>query len=243
MAQLDGKVVIITGAGTGIGKGMVRAFAKEGATLVLSSRNREALETSAAEARTLGATVEVIPCDVTVEAEVVALFQQTMERFGRLDILVNNSGAFDGGPLDELSLETWRKVIDVNLTGPFLCAREAIKIMKPQGGGRILNIGSISAQMPRLNSAPYTSSKHGLVGLTKCIALEGRAHGISAGCLHPGNVRTERRADSGKESDQEPMMSVDELASMALAMAALPAHVSPLEAIVLPMEQLYVGRG
>ena len=243
MGQLDGKVALVTGAGTGIGKGIARAFAREGATLVLSSRKRENLEATAEEVRRLGATADVIPADVTVEAEVVALFGQVVERFGRLDILINNSGAFDGGPLDELSLETWRKVIDVNLTGPFLCAREAMKIMKGQGGGRILNIGSISAQMPRMNSAPYTSSKHGLVGLTKCIALEGRNHGISAGCLHPGNTLTERRSDSATAADQEPMMTVDELATMAMAMAALPPHVNPLEAIVLPVEQLYVGRG
>jgi NAD(P)-dependent dehydrogenase (short-subunit alcohol dehydrogenase family) len=243
MGQLEGKVVLITGAGTGIGKGITRAFAREGATLILSSRNRHNLEESAAEAHTLGAIAEVIRADVTVEEEVIALFQQIKDRFGRLDLLVNNSGAFDGGPLEELSLETWRKVIDVNLTGPFLCTREAMKMMKIQGGGRILNVGSISAQMPRMNSAPYTSSKHGLVGLTKCIALEGRGHGISAGCLHPGNILTERRSDTAKEADAEPMMSVDELASMALAMAALPPHVCPLEAIVLPMEQLYVGRG
>jgi NAD(P)-dependent dehydrogenase (short-subunit alcohol dehydrogenase family) len=243
MTQLSGKIAIITGAGTGIGKGIARAFAKAGATLVLSSRNRSNLEEMADEARSLGATVEVIPADVTVEEDVIALFAQTMEHFGRVDILVNNSGAFDGGPLEELSLETWRKVIDVNLTGPFLCAREAMKIMKAQGGGRIINIGSISAQMPRMDSAPYTSSKHGLVGLTKCIALEGRAYGISAGCLHPGNVLTERRSTSDKASDQEPMMSVDELASIALAMAALPGHVTVLESIVLPVEQLYVGRG
>lgn len=243
MTQLTGKIAIITGAGTGIGKGIVRAFAQAGATMVLSSRNRANLEESAAEAHSLGAVAEVIPADVTVEEDVIALFAQTMARFGRVDILINNSGAFDGGPLDELSLETWRKVLDVNLTGPFLCAREAMKIMKRQGGGRIINIGSISAQMPRLNSAPYTSSKHGLVGLTKCIALEGRAHGISAGCLHPGNVLTERRSASDKAADQEPMMTVDELASIALAMAALPGHVTVLESIVLPVEQLYVGRG
>lgn len=243
MGQLDNKIVLITGAGTGIGKGIARTFAREGATLILSSRTQETLESTADEVRSLGATAHVIPTDVTEENQVVALFQEIRERWGRLDLLVNNSGAFDGGPLDELTLEVWRRVIDVNLTGPFLCAREAMKLMKTHGGGRILNIGSISAQMPRMNSAPYTSSKHGLVGLTKCIALEGRGHGISAGCLHPGNVLTERRDNDTNPADQEPMMSTEELASMALAMAALPPHVSPLEAIVLPMEQLYVGRG
>ena len=137
----------------------------------------------------------------------------------------------------------WRngkKVIDVNLTGVFLCTREAMAIMKRQGGGRIINIGSISAQMPRINSAPYTTSKHGLVGLTKSTALEGRRHGISAGCLHPGNTLT----DMGRSiPGSEPMMGAEDLAEMALAMAALPAQVTALEAIVLPYEQDYLGRG
>lgn len=243
MGQLDGKVSLITGAGTGIGKGIARAFAREGATLILSSRKRENLEATAEEARSLGADARVIVADVTQEKEIIALFEQIRDEFGRLDILINNSGAFDGGPIEELSLASWQKVIDVNLTGPFLCTREAFKIMKAQGGGRIINVGSISAQMPRPNSAPYTSSKHGLVGLTRSTALEGRAHGISAGALHPGNVLTERRDASDRVNDQEPMVSVDEMASMALAMAALPPHANVLEAIVLPVEQLYVGRG
>lgn len=243
MGQLDGKVTLITGAGTGIGKGIARAFAREGANLILSSRKRENLDETAEEARSLGAEATVIVADVTREEQVLALFEQIRNDFGRLDILINNSGAFDGGPIEELSLASWQKVIDVNLTGPFLCTREAFKIMKPQGRGRIINIGSISAQMPRPNSAPYTSSKHGLVGLTRSTALEGRPYGISAGALHPGNTLTERRDASKKESDQEPMVTVDEMASMALAMAALPPHANALEAIVLPVEQLYVGRG
>ncbi|HXV43748.1 MAG TPA: SDR family oxidoreductase [Anaerolineae bacterium] len=243
MVQLEGKIAIVTGAGSGIGKGIARAFAKEGANLVLASRNKENLEATAAELHPLGGTVLVVATDVTDEAQVVALFERARQVFGRLDILVNNSGAFDGGPLEALSLETWQKVIDVNLTGPFLCTREALKIMKPQGGGRIINIGSISAQMPRLNSAPYTASKYGLVGLTRTTALEGRAFGISASCLHPGNTETERRAASDKLEDQEPMMTVDDLAMTVVTMAALPPYANMLEAIVLPVEQLYLGRG
>ncbi len=243
MAQLDGKIAIITGAGTGIGKGIARAFAGAGATLVIASRNRENLEATADELRPLGATVLVVAADVTDEAQVVALFERTMQEFGRLDIVVNNSGVFDGGPLEELSLETWQKVMDVNLTGPFLCTREAMKIMKSQGAGRIINIGSISAQMPRLNSAPYTTAKHGLVGLTKTTALEGRPHGISASCLHPGNTETERREASDTPEDQEPMMTVHDLAMAALTMAAMPPYANMLEATVLPVKQLYVGRG
>ena len=243
MPQLDGRICIITGAGTGIGKGIARAFGREGAKLVLASRNRENLDETAAEIRAAGGHAQVIPTDVTREADVVRLFETTMAEFGRLDVLVNNSGVFDGGPLEELSLETWRKVVDVNLTGPFLCSREAMKIMKRQRGGRIINIGSISAQMPRDKSLPYTTTKHGLVGMTKSTALEGRPFGVVASCLHPGNVLTERRAASAAAADQEPMMSADEIAKAVLAMAALDPKVNMLEAIVLPVEQLYVGRG
>src|SRR5262249_44710617 len=161
----------------------------------------------------------------------------------RLDILVNNAGAFDGGPIDELSIAAWDKVMAVNLRAPFLCTREAMRIMKRQRSGRIINIGSISAQRVRPNSAPYSASKHGLWALTQGTALEGRDFGISGGCLHPGNTLVERRVGSDKESDQEPMMTVDELAQAAVLMATMPAHVNFLEAIVLPVGQLYVGRG
>ncbi len=244
MGQLDGKIAIITGAGTGIGKGIARAFAREGATLVIASRNESNLRRTADELRSHGAaTVEVVPTDVSEESAVVALFEHTIQQFDRLDILVNNAGVFDGGPLEELTLAAWQKVMDVNLTGVFLCTREAMKIMKHQRGGRIINIGSISAQMPRMNSAPYTTTKHGLVGLTKSTALEGRAFGIAASCLHPGNVVTERRSGSEADMDQEPMMSADDIAMAALTMAALPPYVNMLESVVLPVTQLYLGRG
>jgi NAD(P)-dependent dehydrogenase (short-subunit alcohol dehydrogenase family) len=243
MGQLDGKIAIITGAGTGIGKGIARAFAVEGARLALAARNQQHLEETAGELRARGGEALVAPTDVTDEAQVAALFERVLAEWGRLDILVNNAGVFDGGALEELALETWRKVLDVNLTGPFLCSREAMRIMKRQGGGRIINIGSISAQMPRLNSVPYTTTKHGLVGLTKAAALEGRAHGVVVCCLHPGNVATERRSGSNAPADQEPMMTPDELAQAALTMATLPPHVNMLEAIVLPTTQLYLGRG
>ncbi len=188
---------------------------------------------------------QVLPivADVTDEKQVLDIFAKTIERFSRLDILVNNAGAFDGGPIDELSLETWDKVMAVNLRGPFLCTREAFRIMKKQGGGRIINIGSISAQRVRHGSAPYSTSKHGIWGLTQVTALEGRDFGITCGCLHPGNVRVERRQGSGKTEDDEPMMSIEELAQTAVLMATLPPHVNMLEAIVLPLGQKYVGRG
>jgi NAD(P)-dependent dehydrogenase (short-subunit alcohol dehydrogenase family) len=241
--KLAGKVAIVTGGNRGIGAGICRAFAREGCAVVPTARDGERLAQAAAELEAAGATVLAVPADVTDEAQVEAVFARTMERFGRLDILVNNAGAFDGGPLDELTLETWEKVMAVNLRGPFLCTRAAFRIMKAQGGGRIINVASISAQRVRMNSAPYSTSKHGLWGLTQCTALEGREHGIVASCLHPGNVLNERRALRQTEADTEPMMTCDELAETALLMATLPPHVNMLEAIVLPVGQLYVGRG
>lgn len=243
MGQLDGKIAIITGAGTGIGKGIAFAYGAEGATLVLASRNKDNLLKLDDELRADGFASLVIPTDVSIEIDVINLFSKTMKEFGEVDILVNNAGIFDGGPLDKISLATWQKVIDVNLTGAFLCSREAMKIMKKQRYGRIINIGSISAQTPRLNDAAYATSKHALVGLTKSTALEGRKFGIAASCLHPGNVMTERRRISNTEKDQEPMMMPADIAMTAVTMAALPPYVNMLEAIVLPVTQKYVGRG
>ena len=243
MGQLDGKIAIITGAGTGIGKGIARGFASEGAKLVIASRNRQILEGTAEELSALGTTVAVQPTDITDEAQVVAMFEKTVQEFGRVDILVNNSGVFGGGPLEELTLDTWMHVLNVNLTGVFLCSREAMKIMKKQGGGRIINIGSISAQMPRMDSAPYSTTKHGLVGLTKSTALEGREFGVVASCIHPGNVMTERRSISESPADQEPMMTPDDLAMAVVTIAALPPNVNMYESIILPVGQLYLGRG
>ena len=243
MNELQDKICVITGAGTGIGKGIARRFAKAGGTLVLASRNAANLEETAKEARALGVEVMVKVTDVTDEAAVLDLFAAVDAKYGRVDILINNSGVFDNGPIHELSLETWQKVVDVNLTGPFLCARSAFKSMLHTGGGRIVNVGSISAQMCRPNASPYNSTKHGLVGLTKSIALEGRAHNIVGSMLHPGNIMTERRASSDSATDQEPMMTVDELAETALVMVMLPLHVNLLETIVLPTMQEYIGRG
>lgn len=243
MGRLTGKVTIVTGGNRGIGAAIGRAFAREGAAVVLAARDAERLVSTAAEIEAMGVPVLAVPTDVTEEAQVEVLFRATMEQFGRLDVLVNNAGAFDGGPLDELTLETWEKVMAVNLRGPFLCTRAAFRIMKQQRGGRIINVASISAQRVRPNSAPYSTSKHGLWGLTQVTALEGREYGIAASCLHPGNTLNERRAQRATEQDLEPMMTCDELAETALLMATLPPHVNMLEAIVLPVEQLYVGRG
>jgi NAD(P)-dependent dehydrogenase (short-subunit alcohol dehydrogenase family) len=243
MTKLNGKVALVTGGNKGIGKGIARGLAAEGASLTIAARGANELKSTADELSKQGAQVLALPADMTDEQQVQDVFRQTIERFGRLDILVNNAGAFDGGPIDQLSTEAWDKVIAINLRAPFLCTREAMRLMKKQGGGRIINIGSISAQRVRPGSAPYSASKHGLWGLTQVTALEGRDHNISCGCLHPGNVLVERRQGSTKKEDDEPMMTVDELAQAAVLMATMPAHVNFLEAIVLPVGQLYVGRG
>lgn len=243
MGQLDGKVAIITGGNRGIGKGIAKGFAAEGASLTIAARDAALLTQTAEELRNRGAKVLAVPTDVTDEEQIIALFEKAMNEYNRLDILVNNAGAFDGGPIDELSTEAWDKVIGVNLRAPFLCSREAMRIMKAQGeGGRIINVGSISAHRVRPNSAPYSSSKFGIWGLTQVTALEGRPHGITASCLQPGNTFVER-VQNRPQPPSEPMMDVDDLAQAAVLMATLPPNMNMLEATVLPVEQLYIGRG
>jgi len=243
MHRLTNQVAVITGANRGIGKAIAKAFAAEGASLALCARNGESLERVAEELRSSGTTVQIQTCDVSSETDVERLFKMVSDQFGHVDILVNNAGAFDGGPLDQLTLDEWNTVIGSCLTGTFLCSRAAFRMMKPRQSGRILNIGSISAQRPREGSSPYAAAKFGVWGLTQAIALDGRPYGITCSCLHPGNVLVERRIDSGKTSDDEPMMEPETIANAALAMVTLPADVNFLEAIVLPRDQVYLGRG
>jgi len=247
MGQLDGKVAIVTGGGTGIGKGIAKAFVDEGCSVVIAARNQERLQAAADELGANGGTVVAIATDVTDEGQVADLFAKTMDQFGKLDILVNNSGAFDGGPVEDLTIDQWQRVIQVNVTGPFLGSREAFRIMKKQGGGRIINVGSIAAQKPRHSSSPYTTSKHAVWGLTQSLALEGRDHGIAVSALHPGNVAVERRADgksaTGRDEGPEPLISTADMGRTALLMATLPPDANMLEAIILPLGQDYLGRG
>lgn len=243
MRRLENQVAVITGANQGIGKGIARALAKEGCRLAICARNSEKLAATANELRADGTEVLAVPADVSKEADVVAFFDAITKQFGRIDILVNNAGAFDGGRIDELTMDAWNNVIGACLTGTFLCSREAFKLMATQRSGRILNIGSISAQRPRAGGVPYAAAKFGTWGLTQAIALDGRPLGITCCCLHPGNVLVERRADSGLASDDEPMMSVETISNAAIAMLTVPADVNFLEAIVLPRDQEYLARG
>lgn len=243
MSDLKGRVAIVTGGNQGIGYAIAESLVQAGCRVAIGARNAEKLDNAAVRLTQSGGTILAAQLDVAEESSVEEFFAKVDREWGAVDILVNNAGAFDGGPVEDLTLEAWDRVIGACMTGTFLCSRAAFRRMKDKGRGRILNIGSISAQRPRHGSVPYTAAKFGVWGLTQAIALEGRDHGIVCSCLHPGNVLVERRMESSKPSDDEPMMATESIAKAAMAMLQLPDDVNFLEAIVLPRDQLYVGRG
>jgi NAD(P)-dependent dehydrogenase (short-subunit alcohol dehydrogenase family) len=243
MGKLDGKIALVTGSSRGIGKATAIGLAKEGAKLVLAARTLEGLQKTATEIVATGSEAEVVPTDVRVEAQIDNLFKRAIERFGRLDILVNNAGIFSGGPIENMTTETWDDVIATNLRAAFLCTRAAFRIMKVQGGGRIINIGSISAQRVRINNAPYSSTKFALVGLTQTTALEGRSCNINCGILHPGLALPDEVRNRDGGPPREASMTLEEIAAAAVYMACQPPHVNVLELIQLPKDQPYLGRG
>jgi NAD(P)-dependent dehydrogenase (short-subunit alcohol dehydrogenase family) len=247
------KVAIVTGAGTGIGKAVAIAFLKDGYRVALAGRRKELLEQAIMEAGVGSAQALAVPTDVRDLASVRALFAQTKEAFGRLDVLFNNAGISAGGiPLEDLTYEQWQAVVETNLTGAFLCTQEAFKIMKSQDprGGRIINNGSVSAHAPRPNSAPYTATKHALTGLTKSTALDGRKYDIACGQIDIGNALTEATARMPKGVPQangtiapEPVMDVQHVASAVLYMASLPLDANVLFMTVMATKMPLVGRG
>lgn len=239
MGKLDGKVAMVTGASRSLGKAISIGLAREGANLVLAARSVDALKKTESAVLACGTQAEVVPTDVTMEEQIETLFSRTMERFGRLDILVNNAGIFNNFSIDEIPTAEWDRMIATDLRAPFLCTRLAFRIMKAQGGGRIINIGSISAQRVRLHNAPYNTAKFGLVGLTHSTALDGRQFGINCGIVHPGVTRRE----NGPANNDEPAMSPDETAAAVVYMACQPPDINVLELIQLPTAQPYLGRG
>jgi NAD(P)-dependent dehydrogenase (short-subunit alcohol dehydrogenase family) len=243
MGKLDGKIVVVTGASRGIGRTTAIELAKEGAKLVLAARTAEGLQKTASAIIAAGSEAEMVPTDVRVEMQIDNLFKRTMERFGRLDILINNAGIFNGGPIEDLTTETWDDVIATNLRAVFLCTRAAFRIMKAKGGGRIINIGSISAQRVRIYNAPYNSTKFALEGLTQTTALEGRSCNINCGILHPGLALPEDIRNRGGGPPGEASMTLEEIAAAAVYMACQPPHINVLELIQLPRDQPYLGRG
>lgn len=248
-----GKVAIVTGAGTGIGKRTALALLQEGYSVALAGRRVEPLETTVTEAGPSGSRALVVPSDVSDPASVRALFAKTKETFGRLDVLFNNAGT--GAPpvlLEDLTYEEWKSVVDINLTGAFLCTQEAFKIMKSQKprGGRIINNGSISAHTPRPNSAPYTATKHAMTGLTKSTSLDGRKYDIACGQIDIGNAATEltaRMKDGVPQAngavEVEPTIDADHVARAVIYMASLPLDVNVQFMTVMATKMPFVGRG
>jgi NAD(P)-dependent dehydrogenase (short-subunit alcohol dehydrogenase family) len=242
MIELSGRVAIVTGASSGIGRAIARSLAAANATTVLAARTADKLRDLAAEIRAAGGTALDHPADITDESQVVALFETAFGRFGRIDILVNNAGIADHTPTAELPLALWQKVIDINLTAVFLCCREAMKIMKAQKRGRIINIGSVSAKVPRPNTIAYVAAKCALEGMTRSIALDGRPDGITASILHPGVTES---LLSGAPNPRPPsqMMAAEDVAKIVTLMASLPDEANMLEALVLPIAMPFLGRG
>lgn len=247
------KVAIVTGAGSGVGRAVALALLKEGYHVTLAGRREDALRETAARENAAAVRTLIVPTDVSDQASVRNLFAKTQQAFGRLDLLFNNAGInVAAAPLEELKVEDWKRVIDINLTGLFLCTQEAFRLMKSQTpmGGRIINNGSISAQVPRPNSAAYTASKHGVAGLTKSTALEGRQYNIACGQVDIGNAETEMAAkmktgmlQASGEFKPEPLMDVQCVADAVLAMARLPLEANILFLTVMATKMPFVGRG
>ncbi len=245
------KVVLVTGAGTGIGRAIALAFLNSGHHVVLAGRRVEPLQSVAQESGTDRALP--VPTDVGNPASVAALFTKIKDRFGRLDVLVNNAGVSGMGMnFEDIGFEQWQNIVNINLTGSFLCAQGAFKIMKDQlpQGGRIINNGSISAHAPRPNSAPYTATKHAITGLTKSLSLDGRKYNIACGQIDIGNALTELSARMTKGVPQangevavEPMMEATEVADAVVHMASLPLTTNVQFMTIMATKMPFVGRG
>ncbi len=249
----SGKVAIVTGAGTGVGKQTTLALLHEGYSVALAGRRRELLDATVLESKSPGSRTLVVSADVADPASVKALFTKTKESFGRLDLLFNNAGiGAPGIPFEDLTYQQWKSVVDINLTGAFLCTQEAFRIMKSQEprGGRIINNGSISAHAPRPNSAPYTATKHGMTGLTKATSLDGRKYDIACGQIDIGNAATEMTARMKRGVPQangalevEPTFDAEQVARAVVYMASLPLEANVLFITVMATKMPFVGRG
>jgi NAD(P)-dependent dehydrogenase (short-subunit alcohol dehydrogenase family) len=247
------KVAIITGAGSGVGKATALAFLKDGYRVVLAGRRAEPLNEVIVAAGATAANALAVPTNVADQASVQALFAAAVKAFGRVDVLFNNAGVNAPGiPLEELTLDQWKNVIDINLTGMFICIQEAFKTMKAQTprGGRIINNGSISAHTPRPNSAPYTATKHAVTGLTKVASLDGRKYDIACGQVDIGNAATEMAARMAKGVMQadgsikpEPLMDVNIVGQSVLYMASLPPEANIMFHTVMATKMPFAGRG
>jgi NAD(P)-dependent dehydrogenase (short-subunit alcohol dehydrogenase family) len=246
------KVALVTGGGSGIGQASALALGRAGYTVVVAGRRRDALETATNEAARLGLDMKAIPADVSDPVSVGSLFANIENSFGRLDCLFNNAGV--GAPpvgIEDLSFEQWSDVINTNLSGAFSCTQQAFRLMKAQQpqGGRIINNGSLAAYVPRPNSAPYTASKHGITGLTRATALEGRLYNIACGQIDIGNAATDMSAATGAQqrsgglTEPEPRIDVEHVAEAVAYMARLPLDTNVLFMTIMATTMPFVGRG
>jgi NAD(P)-dependent dehydrogenase (short-subunit alcohol dehydrogenase family) len=252
MAEFD-KVAVVTGAGSGIGRAVALALLGDGYAVALAGRRQGPLQETAAAAGGAAPRALVAPTDISDPASVRALFDKTKAAFGRLDLLFNNAGIGAWAtPLEELPYDQWKAAVDINLSGAFLCTQEAFKLMKAQDpqGGRIINNGSISADRPRPNSAPYTATKHAITGLTKSTSLDGRKYDIACGQIDIGNAATEMTAGMAEGATQadgsiaiEPRMDAAHVASAVLYMASLPLDVNVQFMTIMATKMPYIGRG
>ena len=250
--QLQDRVAVVTGASNGIGRGIAEMFAAEGAKTVLVARRAEVLNEVAAGIRARGGEALPVPTDLTRERDVTALFDTVRKSYGRLDVLVNNAGVATHLNTEDITLDYWREVLDINITAAFLCSREAVRIMKDQTpkGGRIINMGSVSAKTPRPDSLPYTTTKFAIQGMTHQLTMDGRKHNIVASIIHPGATlssfstrRGRTKAGPGPTPDDY-VMAAEDVAKVALLMAALPSEVNLYEATILPNHmRSFIGRG
>ena len=251
--EKDQKISIVTGAGTGVGKSASLALADEGWTIVLAGRRKDPIEAVANEIKSRGGNASAIVTDTSNPKSVKGLFEETKRAFGRLDLLFNNAGTnAPGVSLEDLSFEQWTNVVNVNLTGVFLCTQEAFRLMKAQTpmGGRIINNGSISAHVPRPGSAPYTATKHAVTGLTRSTSLDGRKYNIACGQIDIGNALTEMAARMTKGVPQadgsiqiEPVMDVANVGKTVAHMASLPMEANVQFVTVMATNMPFIGRG
>ena len=251
-AQLKDKVAIVTGASNGIGRSIAETFAAEGARTVLVARRGDLLDEVAAGIEGKGGTALPVPADLTSEEQIAALFDRTVKMYGRVDVLVNNAGISTHKNTEDITLQYWLDALAINITAPFLCAREAIRVMKAQTpqGGRIINIGSVSQKTPRQDSLPYTVCKHGLQGMTHQLTMDGRKYGVVSSIIHPGATlssfttrRGRAKAGAGATPDDY-VMAGEDVAKVAVLMVALPPEVNLYEGTILPNNmRSFIGRG
>jgi NAD(P)-dependent dehydrogenase (short-subunit alcohol dehydrogenase family) len=251
--ETPGRIAVVTGAGSGIGRASALALVEAGFSVALAGRRRNMLEETAAVANASPPRTLVVPTDVRDPASVAALFDKVKQTYGRIDLLFNNAGTSTRGiPFEDLTFEQWSNVVATNLNGSFLCAQHAFRMMKDQRpqGGRIINNGSVSAHVPRRHSAPYASTKHALTGLTRSLSLDGRDYDIACGQIDIGNAATSRNEDTARGRLQatgriegEPRMDVEHVARAVVYMATLPLDANVQFMTVMATKMPYIGRG